>query len=110
MGHSTWTFHSAGKLVFGPGAVGRLGELVPRLGVRRVLVVADSVLERAGLVAPVVSSLTAGGVAAVVFGGGEPEPSLETADAAIAFARAERPDAVLGLGGGSNMDLAKVVA
>src|SRR5262249_45096712 len=42
--------------------------------------------------------------------GGEPEPSLRAADAAIAKARAFRPDAILGLGGGSNMDLAKITA
>ena len=45
-----------------------------------------------------------------VFSGGEPEPSLRAADACIAQARRFRPDAVLGLGGGSNMDLAKITA
>jgi alcohol dehydrogenase len=45
-----------------------------------------------------------------IFSGGEPEPSLRAADAAILKARAFKPDAILGLGGGSNMDLAKITA
>ena len=42
--------------------------------------------------------------------GGEPEPSLRAADACIEAARRFGPDALVGLGGGSNMDLAKITA
>jgi alcohol dehydrogenase class IV len=45
-----------------------------------------------------------------VFDGGKPEPAVEDVRAAADAARADRPDAVLGLGGGSNMDTAKLVA
>src|SRR5207247_10273701 len=45
-----------------------------------------------------------------VFAGGQPEPSLDLAEECIAQSRAYRPDVLLGLGGGSNMDLAKVAA
>src|SRR6266542_842965 len=50
------------------------------------------------------------GVRVEVFSGGEPEPSLRAADACSEVARDFKPDAVLGLGGGSNMDLAKITA
>src|SRR5581483_10705813 len=39
-----------------------------------------------------------------------PEPSLRAAHACIAAGKEFRPDGVLGLGGGSNMDLAKITA
>src|SRR5690606_39008866 len=42
--------------------------------------------------------------------GGRPEPSLEIAQACIDAGQSFKPDAVLGLGGGSNMDLAKIAA
>src|SRR4029077_2663750 len=42
--------------------------------------------------------------------GGEPEPSMRAAEACVALARSFRPDALVGLGGGSNMDLAKITA
>jgi alcohol dehydrogenase class IV len=107
---TTWTFHSAGQLLFGRNATQQLGDIVSRLGTRRVLIVTDPALIKAGLVEPVHVPLSEAGVAVEMFSGGEPEPSTRAADEAIAMGRAFRPDAVLGLGGGSNMDLAKITA
>ncbi len=107
---TTWTYHSAGQLVFGRNAAARLGEIAGRLGARRALVVTDPILLKAGLVEAVHAPLSEAGVAVEVFSGGEPEPSLRAAAAALAAARDFRPDAVVGLGGGSNMDLAKITA
>ncbi len=107
---TTWTFHSAGQLVFGRHATKQLGDIVSRLGARRVMIVTDTVLAKAGLVEPVHVPLSEAGVVVEVFSGGEPEPSTRAAEAAITMGRDFRPDAVLGLGGGSNMDLAKITA
>jgi alcohol dehydrogenase len=106
----TWTFHSAGQLLFGRNAAGQLGEIAGRLGARRVLLVTDPALVKAGVADRVRAPLAEAGVAVSVFDGGEPEPSMRAAEACIAAARPFRPDAVLGLGGGSNMDLAKITA
>lgn len=110
MPRSIWNFYSAGRLVFGTGAVRELGAAALRLKAGKVLVVTDRSLVEAGLLAKVRGPLKAAGVACSVFDGGEPEPSFACADRAIAAAREHRPDAVLGLGGGSNMDLAKITA
>ncbi|HBI46098.1 MAG TPA: alcohol dehydrogenase [Planctomycetales bacterium] len=107
---TTWTFHSAGQLVFGRNAADKLGDIARRLGVRRVFVVTDPNLLQAGLVDAVHAPLSEAGIVIEVFSGGEPEPSLRAANAAIAAARDFRPDAVVGLGGGSNMDLGKISA
>lgn len=106
----TWTFHGAGKLLFGRNAVRQLGEAAAWLEARRVLVVTDAVLEKAGVAEQVRRPLAACGVTVDCFTGGEPEPSMRAADACFAAARKFRPDALLGLGGGSNMDLAKITA
>jgi alcohol dehydrogenase class IV len=106
----TWTFHSAGKIIFGPGAAAQLGDEATRLGLRRVLVITDPVLVTAGLVDSVRAPLTAAGVTVDVFDGGEPEPAFDVVDRCVQQANSKIPDAVLGLGGGSNMDLAKIVA
>ena len=84
---TTWTFHTAGQLVFGRRAAARLGEIACRLGVRRAFVVTDPVLLKAGLVEPIHGPLSEAGVAVEVFSGGEPEPSLKAAVAALAAAR-----------------------
>lgn len=107
---TTWTFHSAGKLVFGRDAALQLGQIAGTLGLKRVLLITDSAIIRAGLLERVHPPLSESGIAVEVFPGGEPEPSLRAAEKAIEAGRDFRPDAVLGLGGGSNMDLAKVTA
>ncbi|MCS6849893.1 MAG: iron-containing alcohol dehydrogenase, partial [Gemmataceae bacterium] len=79
-------------------------------GARRVLVATDPVLERVGVVGPVRESLAGSGLTVELFLEGEPEPSVRTAETCLALARDFRPDVVVGLGGGSNMDLAKITA
>jgi alcohol dehydrogenase class IV len=107
---TTWTFHAPGQLIFGRHATRQLGEIAARAGVRRLLLITDPVLRRAGLADTVQSPLREAGMVVEVFDGGEPEPSFRAAEAALAVGRAFSPDAVLGLGGGSNMDLAKITA
>src|SRR3954449_3528434 len=107
---TTWTFHSAGSLVFGRHAADQLGDIVRRLPARRVFVVTDHVLTRVGILDRVIGPLREAGVAVELFGGGQPEPSLKLVGESVAAANASGPDALLGLGGGSNMDVAKMTA
>src|SRR5262249_42284676 len=107
---TTWTFHTAGQLIFGRGATDQLGDAAVRQGVRRMLVVTDANLLAAGLTEPVHTALSEAGVVVEVYSGGQPEPSTEVVLACVAAARAFRPDSVLGLGGGSNLDLAKATS
>ena len=106
----TWTFHSAGSLLFGRNAVRQLGEIAARLRSQRVFVVTDSVLARVGVLDRVRAPLAEAGVTVGIFDGGEPEPSLGMVRRCVEAARVFGPDTVLGLGGGSNMDAAKLTA
>jgi alcohol dehydrogenase class IV len=107
---TAWNFHSAGQLVFGRGAIGQLGLLLGRRKLRRAFIVTDERLVAAGLLERVAAPLAAAKIEAISWSGGEAEPAISTALAAAEAAREARPDCVLGLGGGSNMDLAKIVA
>jgi len=107
---TTWSFHTTGQLLFGREAVLQVGEICRRLGAGKVFVVTDVHLVRAGIVERVFSALTAAKVTVEVFDGGLPEPPLAIAETCAARARDCRAQAILGLGGGSNMDLAKIVA
>src|SRR5262245_17664528 len=104
---TTFTFRSAGHLVFGRNSVRELGPILDRLGSKRVFVVTDKVLAKVGIVDQVKE---AAGRAVEVFDGGEPEPSLGMVQNCNAAANAFRPDTIIGLGGGSNMDAAKLAA
>jgi alcohol dehydrogenase class IV len=104
-----WTFHIPGKLVFGAGSIEQIGEIARRHG-ERVLIVTDAVLVKSGVVDRVKQPLVAAGADVSVFDGGEPEPSFKAAETCIAAAKQFRADVLVGVGGGSNMDLAKITA
>ncbi|HTI50357.1 MAG TPA: iron-containing alcohol dehydrogenase, partial [Planctomycetaceae bacterium] len=107
---TTWTFNSAGQLVFGRNAVGKLAEILPRLAAGRIYLITDATLVKAGLVDRVREPLEAAGGAVEVFDGGLPEPPIALAERCASEARRCDAQVVVGLGGGSNMDLAKIVA
>ncbi len=106
----SWTFRSAGQVVFGSGVIAELGELTRSHGSKKALVLSDQTLVETGTVEIALESLQKAGVEVEVFAGGEPEPSIQVAESATEVARSFCPDAVVGIGGGSNMDLAKCVA
>ncbi len=107
---STWHFQSAGTLLFGRDAVRQLGDVATRLNARRAFVVTDRTLEGNGVLAAVREPLLAAGVAVEVFAGGVAEPPVGVVRDCVAAGRVARPDVVVGLGGGSNMDVAKLCA
>jgi alcohol dehydrogenase len=106
----TWMFHTAGQLVFGRNAVRQLGEVLQRRRVGRVLIVTDRILEKAGILDRARQPLVEAGMEVEAFTGGEPEPSIRAGLACYEVGQRFRPDGVVGLGGGSNMDLAKLTA
>jgi alcohol dehydrogenase class IV len=107
---TTWTFHSAGQILFGRHAVRQIGEVVQRLQGKRVFIVADPILIRLGMLDQVREPLKAAGLTIDAFTEGEPEPAIPLTMKCVEQARAFRPDVLIGLGGGSNMDLAKIAA
>ncbi len=88
---------------FGSGLAGTTGEWAASRGAHRILVVADA------FNAARVEVLNLSGEIAV-FGEVRPEPDVPNLEAAIRLAEEVKPDLVIGFGGGSAMDLAKLVA
>jgi alcohol dehydrogenase class IV len=105
-----WQFHTAGQIIFGRGAVQRAGEAVRRLGAERVLLVTDPALVVAGLHVPVEQALADAGIAVERFEGGQAKPTLDAVAACAAAVRGGDDEALVALGGGSNIDLAKAAA
>ncbi|MCI0703891.1 MAG: iron-containing alcohol dehydrogenase [Planctomycetia bacterium] len=107
----TWSFSSAGSLFFGQHAVKHhLRDACERLGARRAFIVTDAILVKAGLLAQTTEPLSAGGVTFGHYDKVTPEPAVEVVRECIAEARSFNPDVIIGLGGGSNMDTAKLVS
>ena len=94
------------RIEFGEGEIARLGEHLATLGVTKPLIVTDKGLVGAGLAGGVIAML---GSAHAVFDGTPANPTEEAALAARALYLSEGCDGVVGLGGGSALDLAKAV-
>ncbi|MEM2544352.1 MAG: iron-containing alcohol dehydrogenase [Nitrososphaerota archaeon] len=95
------------KLVFGPDSVKQIGKEVKKFG-NRVLIVTDEGVQKAGLVSKVTDVLLAEGVEFYVFNGVKMEPDLENARSVAKASRERSYDVVVGVGGGSCLDMAKV--
>jgi alcohol dehydrogenase len=102
-------FSTAGRIFFGWGAAGILRD-VPREFGARVFVCTDQNMVKAGVVETVRKQLAQGKAEVEIFDGGQPEVDRKTIERAAAAAQAYAPDVVIGLGGGSNLDLSKAVA
>ena len=97
-------------LVLGPGASREVGARAARLGVTRALLVTDGNLAASGLHEPVAAACAAAGIEVVLHLIPVGEPTEATLADAGAAARAAGVDGVIGLGGGSALDAAKVAA
>src|SRR5579871_5451316 len=102
-------FSTAGRIFFGWGAASVLRDVAREFG-PKVLVCTDQNMVKAGVCETVVAHLVDGNADVKIFDGGQPEVDRQTIERAASVAQAYAPDVVLGLGGGSNLDLSKAVA
>jgi alcohol dehydrogenase len=100
-------YRPATRLLYGSGALARLGEETAATGGRAVLLVSDHGLARAGHVRRAEAILRAAGLSVATFLDVEENPTTAHVRAGTAFARANAVDCIVGLGGGSSMDCAK---
>ncbi len=107
---ASFPFRTAKKILFGTGMVGQVGPELKAAGATHAVVVTDTTIREAGWADKVQASLDKAGISSKVWDGSEPEPSVEVGEKAIDFARSGGFDSVVGLGGGSTMDIAKGVA
>lgn len=98
-------FATATRIVFGAGTLREIAPAAREMGARALLVTGRS-LERA---APLVAALTKAGVECAPFPIAG-EPTVQRVREGVQFAREERCDLVISLGGGSPIDAGKAIA
>ncbi|KAB7619680.1 iron-containing alcohol dehydrogenase [Alkalilimnicola sp. S0819] len=104
-------FHTVPSVLMEYGLSRRLGEvLAPRFAPGRLCLVTDRFLHRSGLLDPALTSLHEAGFAVQIIDEVVADPPEAVVLAAARRARAHRAELVLGLGGGSSMDVAKLIA
>ena len=106
----SFEFNTVARIVNGHGSALGLGGELRNLGVARPLLVTDPGLVAIGLIQPVIDALQAEGFEVQVFDQVREDPPESTVLEAAEQARTASVDGVLAVGGGSSMDVAKVVA
>jgi alcohol dehydrogenase class IV len=106
----TMQFHLETKIYFGIEAIRELPAIGRVFGTKALVVTGKNAVFDSGLLLRVENLLTGAGISMVAFSEVEPEPSLETVSKGISLARTHQVDWVIGLGGGSAIDVAKVIA
>ncbi|MCW5771184.1 MAG: iron-containing alcohol dehydrogenase [Rhodospirillaceae bacterium] len=96
------------RIVFDVGAIAQLPDILAELGVKRPLIVTDAGLARSPIVEACRGVLDRRSAPAF-YGGVTPNPTESSHDEARALYSAHGCDGVVGLGGGSSIDLAKTV-
>ena len=106
----THVFYSPHKIVFGTGTASGIGAEVRNLGASKVFIVTDPGVAKTGLLTPITRSLEEAQLAYVIYDKVEAEPPVRLVDEGAGRFRTEGCDVVLGVGGGSSLDVAKGVS
>ena len=103
----SFDFKNRTRVVFGAGAIKRLGELAEELGFRRTLLVADQGLVASGHVDEALEPLSQKGIDVIRFHEFDVNPDTAVIEAGRRFVASLGIDSIIGLGGGSSLDCAK---
>ncbi len=103
-------FQTTPRILMGAGVLAQTAAEVKRLKAGRVLIVTDKGLVAAGIVSRLETVLMEAGIRWSCFDEVEPDPRFEIAVRAVEAAKSEKAELVIGIGGGSPLDIAKVCA
>ena len=107
---SNYVFNFSTRIVSGVGALDKVGEEVKKFGAKNLLIATDPFLMKSKTIDAVTASLDREGVEYVLFPQVQPDPSVECVQDACTVLLNNNCDAVLGVGGGSAIDVAKGAA
>ncbi len=108
--NSVWKFATAGMIRFGRGCSLEIVQELKVSLVQRPLLVSDPIILSLPTVQLLIAKLKQNALEPIVFDGCVPEPPVAVAEQAIAVGKMSGADCVIGIGGGSNLDVAKIAA
>ena len=95
---------------FGLDSIKQLGDVISKLNGSNVFLVADPGLKQAGIIKQIVSVLNKSKIPYTLYDKVTPEPGLKLADQGAKLAKKNKADCVVGVGGGSALDIAKAIS
>ncbi|MDU8924980.1 iron-containing alcohol dehydrogenase [Pasteurellaceae bacterium LIM206] len=107
---SVYSLFNPNKVIGGAGSITQIAEVVQGYKAKNVVLITDAGIFKTGLIAKPQQILEQTGIAVYVIGDVPPEPSIEAVNHIFSQAVDFNADMVVGIGGGSVMDAAKLVA
>jgi alcohol dehydrogenase len=107
---STILFRTTPRIFLGNGSIEQIGAEVRNLKGKRAFIVTDPGIIQSGILEKVTAALKSDKISFGVFDKVESDPRIEIVDQALAQLHQEKYDSVIGLGGGSSLDIAKLVS
>jgi alcohol dehydrogenase class IV len=104
-----FTFH-CGEIIFGRGKIEQTGQLARRFGRKAMICTRGTEMAHHGFLGRLCDSLKKENIDFDVFNLPANEPMVEEIDLGAARARAQKPDVIIALGGGSTLDTGKAIA
>lgn len=105
-----FTFNTTKSILFRSGAAQEIDRRAGAVLGAKVLLITDAGLRKLGLCDPAIAALEAASHEVTIFDAVEADPSVATLMAAVEAGRSSGATGVLGFGGGSSLDVAKVAA
>ncbi len=103
-------FRTTPRIVMGPGSLRQLADEAKLLGAQKVLLVTDKGLVAAGVVEKAMQVLQQDNIRLSVFDAVEADPRYEIVAECVEVVQSEKVDLIVGIGGGSPIDIAKTAA
>ena len=101
---------SPNLILAGIGALQKMGEEAKNLDAKKALVVTDKIMIETGIEGQVSTVLAENGVSVEIFDEVKSDPDIENCDACLNMAKAGNYDLIVGVGGGSPMDIASIAS
>ena len=108
-GSKVFSFQVPTAVFWGSGASLEIGEKARAVGARRILLVTDQGVAKTGAPERLAGILTSEGMDVQIFAGVSANPDVQVIDRAVRQAKEESCDALVAIGGGSSIDVAKAV-
>ncbi len=103
-------FRTTRRILFGAGSSEKTGTEAQLLKAKKVLIITDPGVIQAGLLEGIEKSLQSVGIPFAIFDGVEPDPRIEVVEKSVDKAKKEGINLIIGFGGGSSLDIAKVTS
>jgi len=105
-----YSFQTTNKIVIGKGTVNTIGKEVRILGAQKVLLILDKGISELDCTENIKNNLTYEGLDFVIYDKIEPEPTVKSIEECFNELKDHSFDLIIGVGGGSTMDTAKLIA